>query len=407
MLGVKKECKQGEQRVALTPNGAKHLLDVFPNLWVLVEDDAGFASGFSNDDYRAISERVLISNSTERNMLFAGSDILLGVKEILPEEYHFLRYTKPGSIIACFWHVMDPEAKKIIAEQKLNPIWLESMPGVLKAMSAITGRMSVDIACHYLRKNDLNNKFVGRGMMPENATLTIIGAAGNLGQAAYAAARHRFARIITLETVWNLLPLDRTQQASVADSLATIEDNKASAIAKKVRKALDELPSAIAELNAAISDASQKAREESTTITEKVNKKISLYHISCEVPPMREATKENILRSILESDAVISGVHIPGKENPKPITKDMIVAWGKAKPHAIFVDPAIDQGGSSETSTPTTHQNPVYLSEDILHYCVPNMPGAIPLTSTPALEQALLPNLIELIKTAKRDGMGY
>ncbi|MBU6415109.1 hypothetical protein KGQ34_02620, partial [Patescibacteria group bacterium] len=292
------------------------------------------------NDYLGINERMIIVDTVEKGFTsHEKTDILLGVKEILLEEYNILRSVRPGTVIACFWHVMSPEAKQIIEERNLEPVWLESMPGLLKAMSSITGTMSVDVACHYLRKNVLGGKFVGRGVMPENATLAILGAAGNLGQAVYRAAHHRFAKIIALEI-------------------------------KKVMQ--------------------------------------QPYQMAYESREWREATPENILQSLLESDAVISGVHIPGKENPKPITKDMIVAWGKAKPQAVFVDPAIDQGGSSETSTPTTHQNPVYLSENILHYCVANMPGAIPQTSTPALEQALLPNLVELIKkTARKEGMGY
>lgn len=337
VLRVKKERKPGEHRVALTPKGAKQLLDIFPNLWIFVEHNAGLASGFSDNDYLGINERMIIVDTVEKGFdSHEKTDILLGVKEILLEEYNVLRSIRPGTVIACFWHVMDPAVKQIVEERNLKPVWLESMPGVLKAMSAITGRMSVDIACHYLRKNVLDGAFVGHGIMPENATLTILGAAGNLGEAAYAIARNRFARIITLET-----------KNSMRQSC----------------------------------------------------------HMALE---WREATKENILRSLLESDAVISGVHVPGKENPKPITKDMIVAWGKAKPHAILVDPAIDQGGTSETSKPTTHYNPAYLSENILHYCVANMPGSIPQTSTPTLEKALLPNLVELIKrTSRKEGMGY
>ena len=111
------------------------------------------------------------------------------------------------------------------------------------------------------------------------------------------------------------------------------------------------------------------------------------------VPELSEKTDLNKL--ISECDLLVGGVLIPGAEAPKLITKDMIK---KMKRGSVIVDVAIDQGGCVETSKPTTHANPTYIVDDVVHYCVANMPGGVPRTSTFALNQATLPFLIKLAK---------
>ena len=93
-------------------------------------------------------------------------------------------------------------------------------------------------------------------------------------------------------------------------------------------------------------------------------------------------------RSVLEADVVIGAVLIPGAKAPKLVTADMITAM---KPGSVVCDVSIDQGGCFETSKPTTHSNPVYTVDDVIHYCVSNMPGAVPITSTHALTNVTLP----------------
>ncbi len=328
IIGVRREIKPGEKRVAITPRGVQTLLKNFQNLYFVVDHNAGLLSGYRDDDYLGAGNgRAVITERPED--MYQNANIVIGVKELQPSEYGNLESAKPGTIITCFWHVMDPVVQDVITQKGLCALDFEDMYGVLEAMSKITGERSVDVAAQYLTTNYIEGKPVGRGMLPKHATLTILGGAGVLGKAAYEIARHRFEKIIILE----------------------------------------------------------------------LRKKLHEYVLKCD---RRESTPENILATLLESDAAISGIHIRKKENPRPITEEMIRAWGKARPHAIFVDPAIDQGGSSETSRPTTHQNPVYLSENIIHYCVANMPGAFHKDSTEALEKALLPNLMELIaKTIK------
>ena len=96
---------------------------------------------------------------------------------------------------------------------------------------------------------------------------------------------------------------------------------------------------------------------------------------------------------ITAADLVIGAVLVPGASAPKIISRNLLK---KMKPGSVFVDVAIDQGGCSETSRPTTHSDPTYIEEDVLHYCVSNMPGAVPLTSTYALNQATLPYIEDL-----------
>ena len=105
---------------------------------------------------------------------------------------------------------------------------------------------------------------------------------------------------------------------------------------------------------------------------------------------------------IAPADLVIGAVLVPGASAPKIISRDVLK---KMKPGSVFVDVAIDQGGCSETSRPTTHSNPTYIEEGVLHYCVSNMPGAVPLTSTYALNQATLPYVEDLANQGLRQAL--
>jgi alanine dehydrogenase len=114
------------------------------------------------------------------------------------------------------------------------------------------------------------------------------------------------------------------------------------------------------------------------------------------------SNRDNIEREVRRADLVISGVLIPGAAAPKLITKDMLA---KMKPGSVIVDVAIDQGGSTETSRPTTHANPTYMIDGIVHYMVANMPGAVPRTSTYALNNATLPFMLALADKGWRDAV--
>ena len=115
------------------------------------------------------------------------------------------------------------------------------------------------------------------------------------------------------------------------------------------------------------------------------------------------STRTAIERHVADADVVIGGVLIPGAATPKLVTADMI---RKMKPGSVVVDVAIDQGGCLETSRPTTHSDPTYVVDDIVHYCVANMPGAVPRTSTFALNNATLPHVLNLANKGYRRALG-
>ncbi len=114
------------------------------------------------------------------------------------------------------------------------------------------------------------------------------------------------------------------------------------------------------------------------------------------------STRDAIERHVLEADLVIGGVLIPGAAAPKLITREMVRAM---KPGAVIVDVAIDQGGCCETSRPTTHAEPTYVVDDVVHYCVANMPGAVPRTSTFALNNVTLPHVLTLADKGYRQAL--
>ena len=105
------------------------------------------------------------------------------------------------------------------------------------------------------------------------------------------------------------------------------------------------------------------------------------------------STNESVQTSINESDLVIGSVYVVGKEAPKVVSKDMLISM---KPGTVMVDVSIDQGGCFESSKPTTHDNPTFVENDIVHYCVTNMPGAVPLTATEALNKVTLSYIVNL-----------
>ena len=116
------------------------------------------------------------------------------------------------------------------------------------------------------------------------------------------------------------------------------------------------------------------------------------------------STAESIERLCLEADLVIGGVLIPGAAAPKLVTRDIIK---KMRPGSVFVDVAIDQGGCAETSKATTHDDPIYTVDEVVHYCVANMPGAVPRTSTFALNNATLPFVISLAQKGAEAAMAH
>ena len=316
-IGVAKEIKSDEYRVALTPAGALELTrrghDVF------VESGAGDGSAFPDDAYANVGARVV---SVEQ--VWSESELLLKVKEPVSEEYERLR---EGLVLFTYLHIAaDEPLTRALLDSGITAVAYETVETddrrlpLLAPMSEIAGRLAAQAGAYFLEK-PLGGRGLLLGGVPGVAPgrVMVIGG-GAVGYNAAIIAIGLGAQVTILER-----SIDRMRY-------------------------LDEILSG----------------------------RVSLVMSS----------SLQIAESIADADVVIGAVLIPGALAPKLVTREMI---REMKPGAVVVDVAIDQGGCFETSKPTTHSDPVYDVDGVTHYCVANMPGAVPITSTKALTNATLP----------------
>lgn len=317
IVGCVKEIKAQEFRVGLTPGAA--LAYVKAGHKVLMESLAGVGAGFEDEDYITAGAEIM----PDAKSVFDRSDMIIKVKEPLPEEYGLLR---EGQILYTYLHLAaDETLTKAMIDAKIKAIAYETMEGpnrvlsCLKPMSEIAGRLSVQQGAKYLEK-----PFGGRGVLlggvpgVEKGRVTVIGG-GIVGTNACKMAVGTGARVTLLDVNLNRLNY------------------------------MDDLFDGRVE---------------------------TLY-----------SSEDNIISAIRKADLVIGAVLIPGAVAPKVVRREHLKYMKKA---AVLVDVAVDQGGCFETSRPTTHTNPTFVLDDIVHYCVANMPGAVPRTSTIALSNATL-----------------
>ncbi len=316
-VGVVKEIKSDEYRVALTPAGARELVQRGHD--VLVETGAGEGSAFPDASYTFAGARTV-----EVGEVWADSDLVLKVKEPLPSEYPLLR---EGLILFTYLHLAaSRELTEALVGSGAACVAYETVEApngalpLLAPMSEIAGRLAAQAGAYFLEK-----PLGGRGLLLGGVAgvapgrVLVIGG----GIVGYNAA------VIALGLGANVTILDRS-----IDRM----------------RHLDEI-------------------------------------LSGRVSLVMSSTLQ-IEESVREADVVIGAVLIPGARAPKLITRAMLT---EMKQGAVFCDVAIDQGGCAETSKPTTHSEPVYVVEGVIHYCVANMPGAVPVTSTKALTNATLP----------------
>lgn len=325
IIGVVKERKQEENRVALTPAGVEALKSA--GHVVLVEKGAGQASGFPNEEYLAAGADVLDSAEA----VWERSELLTKVKEPIESEYPLMRR---GQVVFTYFHfAASQELTQAVIDSGCVAIAYETIQGndgslpLLTPMSEVAGRMAIQQAAKYLER-----EHGGRGVLLGGvpgvppAIVAVIGA-GIVGANAAKMAAGLGARVFVLDV--NL---------------------------QKLRYLSDVLPPNVVTLM---------------------------------------SNPANIREALREADVVVSSVLIPGAKSPKLVKREHLQLM---KPGAVIVDVAIDQGGSTETSRPTNHANPIYEVDGIIHYCVTNMPGAMPMTSTLALTNATLPFLLQLAK---------
>jgi len=323
-IGVPKEIKPDENRVSLTPAGAKVL--TLAGHEVLVEKGAGTGSGFQDGDYEASGAKILPDGPS----VWAEADMIIKVKEPLPQEYPLM---KNGLLLFTYLHLApEPELTRALMENKVDAVAYEtvelpnrSLP-LLTPMSEIAGRMSVQIGAHFLEK-----RYGGEGVLLGGvpgvlpAEVVIVGG-GTVGTNAAKIAIGMGAKVTILDVNLDRLRYLDDIFGSRVETLASNEYN----LAEVVKKA----------------------------------------------------------------DLLVGSVLVPGAKAPKLVKEEMVKSM---KPGSVIVDVAIDQGGCVETMDhTTTHSNPTFVKHGVVHYSVPNIPGAVPRTSTLALTNATLPYAVLL-----------
>ncbi|MDD6100996.1 MAG: alanine dehydrogenase [bacterium] len=323
IIGVPKEIKNNENRVALTPAGAKEL--VKRGHTVYVQHTAGENSGFADDAYLQAGAQILPTIEA----VYEIAEMIIKVKEPIAAEYPLVR---KGQLLFTYFHfASDEELTHAMLQSGATCIAYETVEArdhslpLLVPMSEVAGRMSIQEGARFLEKPQ-GGKGILLGGVPgvKPAKVLVLGG----GIVGYNAAR----------------------MAAGLGADVTIADISL----PRLRQLADILPKNVKTLYS------------------------SVHNIEQELPT---------------TDLVIGAVLIPGAKTPHLITKDMLKLMRKG---SVLVDVAIDQGGCFETSHPTTHAEPIYEVEGIVHYCVANIPGAVPQTSTLALTNATLPYAIQL-----------
>ena len=323
IIGLPKEIKNNESRVAITPAGVFEL--VKNNHTVYVQQSAGFHSGFEDEDYMQTGAIMLPTI----NDVYEKSDMIVKVKEPIEEEYDLIR---EGQIVFTYFHFASSEKlTRAMIKSKSVCIAYETVEDkngtlpLLTPMSEVAGRMAVQQGAKYLEK-PIKGKGILLGGVPgvKPGKVLILGA-GVVGVQAAKMASGLGAHVTIMD-----IHMDRLRYVN------------------------DVLPSNV--------------------VTEFSN-------------------EYNIRKHIKTHDLIIGGVLIKGAKAPKLISRDMLKDMHSG---TVLVDVAVDQGGCMETTKATTHEDPTYIIDDVVHYCVANMPGAVPYTSTKALTNVTLPFVLQL-----------
>ena len=316
IIGIPREIKIEEFRVALTPAGARELVQDGHEVWA--ETGAGEGSGFTDADYESAGAGI-----RSREEVFASAELIVKVKEPLAEEYGFLR---EDMALFTFLHLApNPELTSALQKSGVTALAYETLVKdgrlpLLAPMSEVAGRMAPLAGAHYMQK------FMGgTGVLPAGAVGTPPARALIIGAGVVGTNAARVARGMGMDTTvlnindGNLIKIDSLFQGSI--------------------------------------------------------KTLAL-------------NRHNLEGELAQADLVIGAIYARGARTPVFVTREMLPLMKKG---AILLDVAVDQGGCFETTRPTTHDEPVFTLDGILHYGVANMPGAYPRTSTLALTNVTLP----------------
>jgi alanine dehydrogenase len=322
-VGIPRELKDNEYRVAITPAGVHEL--VRSGQSVVVEKDAGIGSSITDDEFVAAGAEILPNPDD----VWAAADLVLKVKEPIKEEYHRMRRDQ---VLFTYLHLAaSPECTRAILDSGISAVAYEtvqlpdgSLP-LLAPMSEVAGRMAPQAGAHFLERAS-----GGRGVLMGGAPgvypakVVVLGAGISGSNAAWIAQGMEAEVYLLDKNVAKLREVDRIHKGRIQ----TVASNA--------------------------------------------------YEVE---------------RAVLDADLVIGAVLVPGAKAPTLVTEDMIRSMKKG---AVLVDISVDQGGCFATTHATTHSDPVYEMHGVIHYCVANMPGAVPHTSTYALTNVTMPYAVEL-----------
>lgn len=322
-VGVPKEIKNNEYRVGMTPSSVAEL--VASGHEVFVETKAGMGIDFSDAAYEKVGATILATAAD----VFATSDMIVKVKEPQPGEIAML---EPRHLLFTYLHLAADKPQTLgLMESGATCIAYETVTSrsgalpLLKPMSEVAGRMSIQVGAHYLEKEQ-----GGRGVL--------LGGVPGVAPAKVAILGGGVAGI-------NAAQMATGQRADV--TIYDINNDR------------------LAELD---------------------------MHFGSQIKTAF-ASRAAIAQAVKEAELVIGAVLVPGAAAPKLVTRDMLKTMKRG---SVLVDIAIDQGGCFETSRATTHDDPVYTIDGVIHYCVANMPGAVARTSAFALNNATLPFILKL-----------
>jgi alanine dehydrogenase len=329
-VGVPKEVKSDEYRVAMMPVGVESLVKAGHE--VMVETGAGVGSGFADGDYQLVGAKI-VGGAAE---IFASADMVIKVKEPQPQE---IRQFRKGLIVFTYFHLAaSRELTQQCIDSGIVAIAYETIKDrrngglpCLTPMSEIAGKMSIQEGAKYLEKPMMGRGILLGGVPGVAPAHVVVLGGGIVGTNAAKVAAGLGANVMLMD-----INLDRLRY-------------------------LDDVMPA------------------------------NVHTIYSDLHTVRD--------QIRQADLVIGAVLIPGAKAPRLVTRDDLVAM---KNGSVIVDVAIDQGGCIETSKPTTHKDPTYVVEGVVHYCVTNMPGAVGRTSTIALCNATLPYALRIASKGYR-----
>ena len=322
-VGVPREIKTHEYRVAITPAGVVELIKNGHE--VFIEQDAGLGSSISNEEYVAAGAKILPT----ADEVWAAGDLILKVKEPIAAEYHRMR---KGQVLFTYLHLAaSRECTDALLDSGVTAIAYETVElpdrtlPLLAPMSEVAGRLAPQVGAQALMRAQGGRGVLLGGVPGVAAGKVVVLGAGVAGMNAAAIALGMQAEVLLLDVnVARLRQVDAIYQGH----MQTIASNS--------------------------------------------------YEIE---------------KAVLDADLVIGAVLIHGAKAPKLVSNDLV---SRMKPGSVLVDIAIDQGGCFEDSKPTTHADPTYTVHNSLFYCVANMPGAVPYTSTYALTNVTLPYALAL-----------